>query len=132
MYYLMKESEGWKVYIPSSKEESYSDYLQGTFKHFLEWRTHAPLYSKTNLDSISSPVFAFRIHFYFDILFEVFYYHTLKRYMKPYPFFSDTESQNYSNFYYEYCVEWFNVCSVDLLSGSPRFETRKGYMFDLA
>ena len=101
----------------------YTDMYNGLTPHCI---------SKTNPDSISSPVFAFRIHFYFDVLFEVFYYHILKRCMKISPFFSDTESNKDSNFYNKYCVVWSNGCSVDLLSRSPWCDTRQGYIFDLA
>ena len=85
--------------------------------------------SKTNPDSISSPVFAFCIHFYFDVLFEVHFYHTLKRYMKPSPFFSDTQTDKNSVFQLWYNVVWSNGSFVDLLSRLPLFDSRRGHIF---
>ena len=54
--------------------------------------------------SISSPDFACCIHFYFDVLFEVHYYHTLKRQMKPSPFFYDTQSPSHPVFHLWYTL----------------------------
>ena len=91
-----------------------------------------PNESKNKSRLNKQPSFCTRIHFHFDILFEVYYYHTLKRYMKPYPFFSDTQTNKNSIFNLLDIEVWCNGSSVVLLPKSPRFDTRCGYIFGLA
>ena len=91
------------------------------------------MYLKNKSRLNKQPSFCTRIHFhfYFDILFEVYYYHTLKRYMKPSPFFSDTQTNKNLIFSLLDNEVWSNGSSIVVLTRSPRSDTRRGYIFGL-